>query len=139
MQHTKNNRKRILAVLLSLFMLLSVLPITALADDVPYASGTFDGCGTSWKLMSDGTLILSGSGEIPDYNRPWDQYRWSEPYLHSIVIEEGVTRIGSDAFWDCWNVSGDLVIPTTLESVGYGAFYGCQFTSVRCSTLEQFR
>ena len=141
MQHTKNNRKRILAVLLSLFMLLSVLPITALADDVPYASGTFDGCGTSWKLMQDGTLILSGNGEIPnsyDYYRPWDQYRWSEPYLHSIVIEEGVTRIGSEAFWDCWNISGDLVIPTTLESVGYGAFYGCQFTSVRCSTLEQW-
>ena len=57
------NVKRLLAILVALVMVLGVLPVQAYAATV---EGT---CGESvtWKLTSDGTLTISGTGAMEDF------------------------------------------------------------------------
>ena len=46
----------------------------------------------------------------------------------SLIIPEGVTRIGENAFGMCDNLTGVLSLPSTLSSIGRSAFNGCKFT-----------
>jgi hypothetical protein len=48
------------------------------------------------------------------------------------VIPDGVVRIEPNAFWDCKNMT-EIVIPDTVESIGYGAFYAPNITYVKMS------
>ncbi len=42
--------------------------------------------------------------------------------LTSIEIPEGVTRIGEYAFLYNWNLTTDVILPKSVQFVGYGAF-----------------
>ncbi len=44
--------------------------------------------------------------------------------ITSVVIKEGVTAIGQDAFYYCSNLE-NIVIPEGVTSIGWRAFYGC--------------
>lgn len=49
----------------------------------------------------------------------------------SVVIPEGITSIGREAFWDCYLLT-DVTIPDSVTSIGEDAFYGCDcLTSIR--------
>ena len=88
------------------------------------ASGS---CGDdlSWKLYSDGTLIISGSGEMEDYARDYDQpWQGYDKYIDSIEISDGVTSIGSHAFGELYNFTS-ISIPDSVTSIGAYAFYRC--------------
>ena len=115
-------KKRILSTLLALCMLLALLPGTALAAD----SGTIGGL--TWKV-SGGVLTISGKGGM--YNFAGNTIPWSE-HLNSIskvVIEDGVTSIGSWAFYTC--AMTNVVIPNSVTSIGNDAFNDCKnLTSV---------
>ena len=54
--------------------------------------------GIKWEL-NDGTLIISGEGEIPDYieesTAPWSDFN---SQIKHIVVEKGITAIGANAF-----------------------------------------
>lgn len=97
------------------------------ANDV-IESGTLDG-GLSWKLTKAGTLTVSGQGAMPDYNsleeQPWRGY---SSQIRKAVIENGVTRIGSCAFWECGILS--IEIPSSVTSIGNNAFYKSAIISV---------
>ncbi len=43
----------------------------------------------------------------------------------NLVIPEGVTSIGDYAFWECSSLNGTLSLPSTLTSIGSSAFYNC--------------
>ena len=50
-----------------------------------------------------------------------------------------VTEIGSQAFANCIDLTGELVLPSTLETIGYQAFLYCGFTghlTIPDATLE---
>jgi len=55
----------------------------------------------TWNL-NGGTLTISGNGDMPDYSNfqstPWYLYQSS---ITSVVIQKGVTKIGSNAFNNC--------------------------------------
>ena len=51
--------------------------------------------------------------------------------LESAAIGNGVKIIGDDAFLDCTGITGELVIPDSVKSVGSGAFEDCLITSVK--------
>ena len=63
------------------------------------AQGTLAG-GLTWKLAKSGTLTISGAGAMPDYDSsqsaPWSGYLDS---ILNIVIANGVTRVGNNAFY----------------------------------------
>ena len=77
----------------------------------------------TWNL-NGGTLTISGSGAMPNYSgtsAPWYSYSSS---IKSVVIENGVTSIGSYAFY--LNKFIKLVeIPNSVISIGNYAFYRC--------------
>ena len=43
----------------------------------------------------------------------------------------GLTEIGAAAFWGCTNMTGDIVIPASVTTVGLAAFKNTKITSVR--------
>ena len=100
---------------------------------VHFKSGYGKGsCGdnVSWVLPLDGTLTISGTGEMADYdidNAPWYSFR---SQVKSVVIEDGVTRIGISAFKNC-DALTDVTIPNGVSSIGEYAFSDCSsLTSV---------
>ena len=62
---------------------------------------------------------------MPDYSRypgaPWDSQR---DKIKKVIIENGVTNIGSYAFNGCVNFTS-ITIPNSVTSIGFGAFNDC--------------
>jgi hypothetical protein len=90
-------------------------------------SGTTGGC--TWTLTgTDPNLTLTIaptdgiSGAMADYvfanNTPWSSYRSN---ITTLIIQEGVTHIGDNAFYDC-NLTGTLTIPNSVTTIGVYAF-----------------
>lgn len=113
-------KKRILSLALAVLMIVSLLPVSAFADDTETASGT---CGENltWTLKN-GVLSISGTGEMEDYDyydhpSPWspDQSPWFSVRnrIVDVVLDEGITQIGSYAFYGCANLEG-ISIPSTV-------------------------
>ncbi len=94
-------------------------------DDEGLASGT---CGDAltWEIDSDGTLTISGSGSMEDYDNsnpvPWNQY---QDDIYEVVINEGITTVGDYAFYWC-DMFEEVTLPSTLISIGNHSFYQCQ-------------
>lgn len=104
-------------ILAILFSCLTVLPVHA------ESSGT---CGDNltWTLDDNGTLTISGTGDMADYsskNFPWYNERTR---IKTLVIEDGVTSIGDNAFYSCYNLT-NVSISNSVTSIGDHAFYGC--------------
>ena len=92
---------------------------TSAADII--ASGR---CGENmiWVLESDGTLVISGTGEMMYcYDDLWEEYRKD---ITQVVLEEGVTSIDDYAFRYCTNLSS-VTIPASIKHIDYEAFSGC--------------
>lgn len=122
--------KRFISLLLSVCMVFSfVLPAGA-AGEAPAASGSC-GDGVTWAFdESTGTLTISGEGEMYDYKgddvAPWQDERTN---IKKIIVGEGITYIGINAFRECPNLT-EAVLPETLKAIGHMAFW-------RCESLEQ--
>ena len=126
-------KKRLLAWLLTLVMLLALLPATALAAD-PTTSGP---CGENltWTLTQNKdsttyTLTISGSGDMADYavgKAPWHTAlgtnKADREKINTIVLPNGLTHIGNNAFLQA-SVT-EVKIPATVISIGTNAFWNC--------------
>ena len=96
--------------------------------NVSVASGTLDG-GLAWNLTKVGTLTISGQGAMPDFSSMEEQ-PWSDigGQIRKVVIENGVTGIGSCAFWNCGVLSAE--IPSSVTTIGNSAFRGSSIITV---------
>ena len=76
-------------------------------------------------LSEDGTLTISGTGEIKNWNDnrsvPWYSVR---TYIKEVRITKGVTSIGQKAFYYCSSLRS-IEIPDSVTSIGQNAFAGC--------------
>lgn len=110
--------KKIMGIALSISMLISALPQTAV-----WAADNKCGDNLTWNLSDDGALTINGTGNMYDYSEsnpsPWKD---SINKLSCIVLEEGVTSVGSYAFYPEFTTGIDLFIPESLESIGDNAF-----------------
>ena len=83
-----------------------------------WRSGT---CAVTYK---NNVLTVVGWGamadDIPSY-RGWNRHCSD---VTSVVIEDGVTHIGGDAFLGCRNLAS-VTIPASVTSIGSGAFSDC--------------
>ncbi len=101
----------------------------------------------TWQLdINTKVLTISGTGAMEDYlmnstERPWSEYK---ELFNSVVIEDGVTKIGSYAFYEyggigsveigkdvsvigaysfmCTSIAGTLVIPGNVSKIEQHAF-----------------
>ena len=91
---------------------------------VKAASGT---CGenVTWTLDDEGTLTISGTGDMTDfisyYTVPWYSNRLN---VKKVVIENGVTSIGARAFYESSNLTS-ITIGNGVNSIGDSAFCDC--------------
>lgn len=111
-------RKRFLAVLMALCMVLTLMPGTVLAAPI---SGVY-GDNLFWTLDDGGTLTVHGNGVMEDYKyteAPWYRYKKS---IEIVNIDVDITRIGTYAFYGCHNLIS-IKIPYSVVSIGRGAFY----------------
>jgi hypothetical protein len=77
--------------------------------------------------LDEGTLVISGTGDMQDATASAYNYNWtmkSRPYVNTITIEEGVTSIGTSAFAK-YTVTTTVAIPSTVTKIGANAFDGC--------------
>ncbi len=83
-----------------------------------------EGDNLKWVIDSEGTLTISGQGEMVDeVYGIW--YMYSESKLvKKIVIQSGVTSLGKCAFRNC-ELATEITIPDTVTSIGECAFQNC--------------
>ncbi len=79
-------------------------------------------CGENafWTL-EEGTLTISGTGAMNDFTD--EDAPWSNAMVTELVIESGITEIGSNAFSSIAPAS--VNIPNTVTCIGDNAFFGC--------------
>ena len=107
---------RLTALLLALVMTVGLLSPSV--DAVDTVSGTC-GDGLTW-VLDGNTLTISGTGAMDDYApdrpAPWYEHRLM---IRDIILEDGVTSIGSYAFVDLDRMgSGLVLIPQSVKTLG---------------------
>ena len=88
----------------------------------------------SWTLDTEtGVMTITGSGAMSSFesqlDRPWYDHRTS---IKSVVIEEGITLIGTQAFYGCQNLKS-VSFPSTLTYIATEAFSSTALTDVDLS------
>ena len=124
--------KRILSFLLSSIFLLGVCCVNTRAA-ATVASGIC-GDGVSWVLDYNGTMTLTGKGDMYDYQLdndengvgdndaiPWSGYR---ALVKKVVIGDGITKIGNWSFKSCRNLQ-EIAMADSVTVIGNQAFYHC--------------
>lgn len=119
---------------------------TAFSVNVTVATAATSGsCGknATWSFDENaGTLTISGTGDVKDYNAviskvPWEKYK---PNIKKVIVNSGITSIGNYCFFNCVNLTS-VYLPSTITSLNgsgtmeasYGCFQGC--TSLQTITL----
>ena len=118
----KNKSKKaiIIAVILFVLCAIGVAVYLGFIDEEYYM-------GQLRAELSDGTLTISGKGDMPDFSSgtPWS---YKKDKITKVVIKDGVTSVGDSAFLNC-NYLETLTISDTVTSIGRYAF-------AYCSSLE---
>lgn len=112
-------------------------------------------CGDNltWTLNDAGTLTISGTGEMDDFDTQVPNHcpPWGND-INSVVINYGVTTIGRQAFKFCRSLTRvsfsssltsikenafaycysltSVTVPSNVTSIGERAFEGCKFTTL---------
>ncbi|MDR0873183.1 MAG: leucine-rich repeat domain-containing protein [Prevotellaceae bacterium] len=80
----------------------------------------------NWALDDDGTLTISGTGDMPDYGHyasaPWYNHRYS---IESVMVEYGITKIGKENFHYDYTALVSVSIPNSVITIGEMAFSQC--------------
>ena len=112
-------RKTLLLLILTLFSFSAI-----------HAEKSWEIDGIKCNLSDDGTLTISGTGDMPYYvhqdDVPWFNDRSK---INKVVIEYGVTSIGSHVFHLCLRLTS-ITIPNSVTSIGDYAFKNCNITSI---------
>ena len=113
--------KKVLAVVLTTVLMVSVL-LTGLFSITASAatSGTIGDC---WWSLDGTVLTIGGNGAMEDFylskTAPWFRKNMTE-----VIIQKGVTSIGSCAFRACTCITS-ITIPNTVKTIGIAAFEDC--------------
>ena len=121
--------KRVLSFILVVVMICSMfsgLQLTASAanGEDELTSGS---CGENVTYSfnsSTGTLTVSGTGEMTDFNADNRSPFQNNIQITTLIVQNGVTSIGDMAFWSCRNLSS-ITMAASVKTIGDGAFYGC--------------
>lgn len=156
--------RRIAKNVFSAFFLFVVLVLTPYASPEAEAATTASGTWGSlnWTLDSNGTLTISGSGEMDGFSwnseDEWHAFDWNVKevmiqngvtsigeyafsgmsQMTKVTIPSSVTRIEDSAFFCCFNLK-NVTIPTSVTLIEDNAFYSCEsLTSLTIPSSVQY-
>ena len=139
--------KRLISLLVAVCMMITMLPlsaVTAFAADTAAPTGTaiVNGCEYDYKInTADGTATIT-KFRAPDDHGSYDitiptafgrfpvtdigDYAFSGCHsLTTLSLGENIKTIGSYAFYDCTQITGNVTIPQSVTSIGNEAFRWC--------------
>ena len=122
-------------------MTATLLPTAVFAAESTPTSGL---CGAGddivfWNYDGEGTLTITGSGEMQDYKHeyfenvaPWYSF---ESEITTVIVGDKITRIGEEAFgsgpyWSGYNNITSVTIGPDVEKIGAYAFEGTQIAEI---------
>ncbi len=115
-------RKKILSMVITLCMLVSVMVVPSVA--LAARSGSI-GDNITWEFDDNGTLTVSGTGEMTFKKQGTLIFiPWTSSEVKSVVIEEGITSIDTRAFAECDKLT-NVSLPKSMSKIGWRAFYDC--------------
>lgn len=125
--------KKLTAAILSMVIVFFAPPACA---SVTITKSGNCGDNLTWTLDDMGTLTISGTGDMYDYDINSGNYPgWykhinldEELHVYNAIIEEGVTSIGNWAF--SWSDLRSISISDTVERIGDYAFDVCYLTEI---------
>lgn len=108
-------------------IILTVFPVTALASEVIETGVCGDNA--TWTLYEDGSFFIEGTGPTYDFDwygssadyPPWIDFANS---ITSITIDEGITAVGTDCFWDCGTLE-EITISDSVTALKDYSIYLC--------------
>lgn len=118
--------KKLISLLLSIVMVLTMFSVVGSAIDEPFASGVvqaLDGVEFYWELSEDGgTLTINGKGHMAEF---YDAPEWLSYNFTKVVVEDGVCDIGEEAFLNAESLES-VELAESVTIIGDRAFYGCK-------------
>ena len=129
-------KKRILTWLLAMLTVCSILPAAAWAnvETKGPCGAQGDNVGWAWSSANDGTLTIGGEGAMADFDsaNPIKAAPWSQLEYTTVNFAGNITHIGSFSFPKSkvgrfLAVGHTVRLPSTVTSIGQGAFYGCVY------------
>ena len=122
--------KKLLSIILAILMIVTTIPMAFAADVVKSGNCGANGGNVKWTLDSDGTLTISGTGDMQTFanlaKRPWYDYTHD---IKKIIIEDGVTSISDYTAYGCF-VATSISIGKDVKSIGPSV------TTFYCRDLE---
>ena len=125
-----NRMKKGIAILLLVCILLAAAAPCVFAETIVDSGQCTDTI--RWTLDSEGTLRIFGKGKMNNYwwtdaetRGPWSL----NPAIRSVIIEDGITYIGSYSFNGCTNLTS-ISIPSSVTGFGEWAFSRTGLTSI---------
>ena len=138
------NLKKILSIVFVLVMMLTVCTVMSFAEE--NTSGVLDSgyCGAdgdnlTWTLYKDGELVISGEGDMCDYdafNVPWTE--GYDDIINTVFVKNGVTSIGNNAFRGLF-YAVDYNIADSVISVGEYSFGWTSFNHILNDSLQEIQ
>lgn len=111
--------KKIIGVALSISMLISALPQTAV-----WAADNKCGDNLTWNISNNGTLTINGTGDMYNYH-PTGEAPWYSASLNGdvkyIKISQGVESLSDYAFQSSTELK-EVMISTTVKQIGLNPF-----------------
>ena len=117
---------------LGLFLVLCIISgmITALPAFAQEVITEPCGNNVTW-TFDNGVLTVNGTGDIWSNSERSTQPPWERTGidLTKVVINEGVTGVGSFAFFNCLSLTS-VTLPNSLTTIGVSSFAGCPIESI---------
>lgn len=117
--------KKFTSIVLALVMVLSIM-IVGVASVSAATIVQQGSCGdnVTYTLDDSGLLTISGTGAMKDYYFTNDNPFYNNTEIREVVIEDGVTSIGYNAFGGCTGLTS-VTIPDSVTHIYDSAFEEC--------------
>ena len=106
----------------------SIAPIVSIMASAEIVDSGTCGKNLTWVFDSEGTLTIGGTGDMDNYGYSY-RPSWisEEELIKKIIIEDGVTSIGNEAFflnelYPYKNLT-EVIISESVKTIGTYAFY----------------
>ena len=110
--------------------------VTAAISPLSGTCGTTDHeADVTWALTDTDTdgkydlLTINGTGAMADYDADTQPWTVLKSDINTLIVGEGITAIGSNAFNGCTSLERAYILPTTVPTTSDNVFDGCDALS----------